>query len=165
MSNAIDDRYCEIERLHGPQGARLAAESHTAAITRIETIVHREQIDCDFERLDGYLFLPPGDTSDLLDRELAAAHRAGLTAVDGLLRAPLEAFDTGPCLRFPAQGQFQPLKYLIGLARAVQSAGGRIYTGTHVQSIEGGLPRTGDDGGGAGGDRQCRGGCHEHTHQ
>src|SRR5213082_1429693 len=36
LSNAIDDRYFEIERLHGPQGARLAAESHTAAIDRIE---------------------------------------------------------------------------------------------------------------------------------
>jgi len=99
-----------------------------------------EQIDCDYERLDGYLFLPPGDTSDLLERELAAAHRAGLTGVEGLARAPLTSFDTGPCLRFPAQGQFHPLKYLAGLAQAIQSAGGRIYTGTHVQEIEGGLP-------------------------
>src|SRR5262245_4668184 len=32
LSNAIDDRYVEIERLHGADGARLAAESHTAAI-------------------------------------------------------------------------------------------------------------------------------------
>src|SRR3954466_12045870 len=34
LSNAIDDRYVEIERLHGDRGARLAAESHTAAIDR-----------------------------------------------------------------------------------------------------------------------------------
>ncbi|WP_406698956.1 FAD-dependent oxidoreductase [Singulisphaera sp. Ch08] len=140
LSNALDDRYFEIERLHGQQGARLAAESHSAAIERIGAIVQLEQIDCDFERLDGYLFLPPGDTSDLLERELSAAHRAGLTSVEGLARAPLTCYDTGPCLRFPAQGQFHPLKYLAGLARAFQSAGGRIYTGTHVQTIEGGLP-------------------------
>src|SRR5688572_9908519 len=36
LSNAIDDRYTEIERIHGPEGARLAAESHTVAIDRIE---------------------------------------------------------------------------------------------------------------------------------
>src|SRR5688500_12144403 len=30
LSTAIDDRYFEIERLHGQTGARLAAESHTA---------------------------------------------------------------------------------------------------------------------------------------
>ena len=32
-------RYFEIEKLHGREGARLAADSHTAAIDRIETIV------------------------------------------------------------------------------------------------------------------------------
>src|SRR5919202_47177 len=49
LSNAIDDRYSEIERLHGEKGARLAAESHTAAIDRIEAIARAERIDCDFE--------------------------------------------------------------------------------------------------------------------
>src|SRR4051794_38628840 len=39
LSNALDDRYFEIERLHGEKGARLAAQSHTAAIQRIEQIV------------------------------------------------------------------------------------------------------------------------------
>src|SRR5437763_2233297 len=104
LSNAIDDRYFEIERLHGEGGARLAAESHTAAIDRIEAIVCREQIDCDFERLDGYLFLPPGADPEVLDRELAAAHRAGLAGVERLPRAPLAPFDTGPALRVPRQG-------------------------------------------------------------
>ena len=56
LSNALDDRYIEIESWHGPEGARLAAESHTDAITMIEAIVGREGIECDFERLDGFLF-------------------------------------------------------------------------------------------------------------
>src|SRR3954453_19808227 len=56
LSNALDDRYFEIERLHGEGGARLAADSHTAAIDRIEAIARGEQLACDFERLDGYLF-------------------------------------------------------------------------------------------------------------
>src|SRR5207302_7167643 len=55
LSNAIDDRYFEIERLHGAEGARRAAESHTAAIHRIGAIAAEERIECDFERLDGYL--------------------------------------------------------------------------------------------------------------
>src|SRR5213082_1785648 len=49
LVNALDDRYFELERLHGERGARLAAESHTAAIDRVEAIVKEEQIDCDFE--------------------------------------------------------------------------------------------------------------------
>src|SRR4051812_22593934 len=115
LSNAIDDRYFEIERLHGEGGARLAAESHTSAIDTIEAVSALEKIDCDFRRLDGYLFLGTGQSADLLDREREAAHRAGLTGVERLARAPLGSFDTGPCLRFPGQGQFHPLKYLSGL--------------------------------------------------
>ena len=141
LANALDDRYFEIERLHGERGARLAAESHTAAIDRIESIVSRERIDCDFERLDGYLFCAPEHDEALLDRELAAAHRAGLHNVErsGARRS---AFDTGPCLRFPNQAQFHPLKYLAGLADAIERDGGRIYTGTHATQIEGGTDAT-----------------------
>src|SRR5687767_14088415 len=39
LSNAIDDRFFEIERLHGERKARLTAESHSAAIDQIEAIV------------------------------------------------------------------------------------------------------------------------------
>jgi glycine/D-amino acid oxidase-like deaminating enzyme/nitrite reductase/ring-hydroxylating ferredoxin subunit len=138
LSNAIDDRYVEIERLHGEKGARLAAQSHTAAIDRIEAIIAEEGIDCDFERLDGYLFVPPGDSKDLLRRELRAAHRAGLADVEQVERAPIDPFDTGTCLRFPRQAQFHPLKYLTGLAQAIEREGGRIFTETHVSTIQGG---------------------------
>src|SRR4051794_19810879 len=128
LSNAIDDRYVEVEKVHGQEGARLAAESHTAAIDRIEANCREEGIDCDFERLDGYLFVAPGQSGDILDQELAAARRAGLAGVEIVPRAPLTSFDTGRCLRFPRQGQFHILKYLAGLARALQRRGGKIYT-------------------------------------
>ena len=36
LVNALDDRYFAIESMHGEKGARLAAESHTAAIDRDE---------------------------------------------------------------------------------------------------------------------------------
>ncbi len=136
LANALDDRYIDIERLHGQRGACLAAESHTAAIDRIEAIVSREKIDCDFERVDGFLFAAPGDT-ELIDQELAAARRAGLHNVNKIGRAPL-SFDTGPCLQFPSQGQFHPLKYLAGLVGAIERDGSRIYTGTHADNITGG---------------------------
>jgi glycine/D-amino acid oxidase-like deaminating enzyme/nitrite reductase/ring-hydroxylating ferredoxin subunit len=138
ISNAIDDRYIEIERMHGDEGARIAAASHTAAIDRIEEIVEREKIDCGFERVDGYLFVPPGESKQVLEDELKAAHRAGLEEVEQVARAPIESFDTGACLRFPRQAQFHPMKYLAGLARAIKSYGGRIFTATHAAEIEGG---------------------------
>jgi glycine/D-amino acid oxidase-like deaminating enzyme/nitrite reductase/ring-hydroxylating ferredoxin subunit len=137
LVNALDDRYFELERLHGENGSRLAAESHTAAIDRIESIVTRERIACDFKRVDGYLFCAPEHDEAYLDRELAATHRAGLQNVAKSGRAPL-AVDTGACLRFPNQAQFHPLKYLAGLAEAIERGGGKIFTGTHATGIQGG---------------------------
>ena len=138
LCTAIDDRYFEIEYLHGEKGAMLAAESHAAAIDRIEAIGTEEGIACEFERLDGYLFVPPNDSKDVLEREVKAAHRAGLTDVAHVERAPIDGFDTGMCLRFPRQAQFHPMKYLAGLKRAIERNGGRIFTGTHAGKIEGG---------------------------
>ena len=140
ITNMLDDRYFEVEKLHGREGARLAADSHTAAIDRIETICKQEHIDCDFTRVDGYLFLAEGHRRDVLERELDAARRAGLRAVALVERAPYPSFDTGPCLRFPNVAQFHPLKYLAKVAEAIRHDGGRIYTGTHADRIEGGVP-------------------------
>ena len=138
LSNAYDDRYVEVERLHGAEGARLTAESHTAAIDKIAEIVSRERIDCDFHWLDGFLFGAKPDDVELLEAELAAAHRAGLRTVEKVARAPVDTFDTGVALRFPRQAQFHPLAYLDGLTRAIMRDGGRIFGETHATKIEGG---------------------------
>ena len=138
LVSALDDRFYHLEKLHGVEGARLAAQSHVAAIDTIERIAQEESIACDFMRLDGYLFVPPGDDLTQLDDELKAAHRAGLVDVSRVDRAPLATFDTGPALRFPRQGQFHVLKYLNGVADAAKQRGARIYNGTHVDRIAGG---------------------------
>jgi len=138
LVNVLDDRYYELERLHGEDGARIAAASHTAAIDQVERNVREEGIDCEFERLDGYLFVPPGESTDQLEDELAAAHRSGITEVEWTERAPMESFDTGRCLRFRNQAQFHPIKYVAGLARATRAQGGRLHPGTHAGEIKGG---------------------------
>ncbi|UOQ78430.1 FAD-binding oxidoreductase [Hymenobacter sp. 5516J-16] len=138
LSFALDDRYTTLEDLFGKDGARLAADSHRAAVDRIEQIVKKEKIDCDFTRLPGYLFLPQSGTPKELDDELEAAHRAGLTDVKRLPDAGTQGFQTGECLVFPNQGQFHILKYLRGVAQAIEKQGGRIFTRTHVTEVHGG---------------------------
>jgi len=138
LVNAHDDLYSEVEKVHGVQGTRIAAQSHTAAIDLIEQIVRDEEIDCDFARLPGYLFCPPGTSSELIDTEMGAAQRAGISGLEIVGRAPITSFDTGRCLRYPQQGQIHPLKYLAQLSNAIQNLGGVIHTGTPVHKIEGG---------------------------
>ncbi|MFC5408336.1 FAD-dependent oxidoreductase [Larkinella bovis] len=141
LSNALDDRYSEIERYHGAEGARIAAESHTAAIDFIERTIRKEGIACDFERLDGYLFLHPTDQPETLNQEFAACRKAGLT-LHRLAQVPGLAVNVGQCLQFPNQAQFHPLKYLKGLAEAVLRLGGEIYTETRVTTVQEGSVKT-----------------------
>jgi glycine/D-amino acid oxidase-like deaminating enzyme/nitrite reductase/ring-hydroxylating ferredoxin subunit len=140
LSNVLDDRFDEVSRLHGVERARLAQESHAAAIRRIEEIAAAERIDCAFTRLPGYLFLEPDQGRERLERELEAARRCGISEVSLLDESPEPGFRTGPCLAFPAQAQFQPLDYIRGLAAAIERHGGRIATGQAVRQVEGGKP-------------------------
>ncbi len=135
LASAQDDRLFTIEDEHGETGARLAAASHAAAIDWIERVGREESIDCDFRRVPGYLFLGPEDDPETLDRELHAAHRAGL-ACERLEGAPIAGFDTGPCLRFPDQARFHPLRFVAGLARALEQRGGRIFSHTRAVGID-----------------------------
>lgn len=142
IATEIDDRYFEIERLHGRRGAALAAESQITAANFIEQTVAAESIACEFERVPGYLFLAATDDPAQLDQEMTAAQRAGVR-VEKIPRAPLPAGapEMRPCLRFPDQAQFDPLKYLDGLAAAVRRMGGQIFLHTRAGNIHGGKPR------------------------
>ena len=143
LGSYIDDGLSEVEKLHGTDALRIAHESHQAAIEKIEEVARAERIDCDLERLDGYLFVAPGGYGmDFLEKEVEAARRIGWNDLDFVDRAPIPGFDTGRCLRAPRQGQFHPLKYFAGLAKAIRGNGGEIYNKTHAAAVHGGPPAT-----------------------
>lgn len=137
--SAVDDRFSELSRLFGADGARLVAESHAAAVNSIETIIADEGIACDFRRLDGWLFNPPSGAALDLEAEARAATRAGLDATMEV-RAPLAGFETGPAIRFPNQGRMNPHAYIVGLAKAASRHGARLFGNAPVVSVEGGHP-------------------------
>ena len=138
LVNAVDERYIDIEKFLGEECARLTADSHTAAIDCAERIIREHKIDCNFERLDGYLFLPPGGSVMGLMEELEAINRAGLTHVERIDSLPNTKINSSAVLRFPRQAQFHPLKYLNAIAGLIVDRGGKIFTGTRVVAVEDG---------------------------
>jgi glycine/D-amino acid oxidase-like deaminating enzyme/nitrite reductase/ring-hydroxylating ferredoxin subunit len=148
LSDALDDGYATLERLHGAEGARLAAESHRAGIDLLERISREEGIDCGFTWVDGYLF-PADDAAeaddagtagvDRLRSELEAARRAGV-AVHETDEPAYAPFTSRNCLRFERQARFHPLRFIEGVASAIEAAGGRIYTDTRAGAVHGGAP-------------------------
>ena len=139
FSNVLDDRYFNLEKIHGSEGARLAAQSHSAAIQKVADIIKEEKIDCDFDFVNGYLFVDtPEDKENILIKELEACHKAGLTTVLSREGLPIEGFGHHPNLRFPMQAQLHPLKYIKRLAELIEERGGRIFTRTYAKEIRGG---------------------------
>ena len=137
LASALDDRLYWLERVHGRERAGLAVASHRAAIDRIEEIAREEGIECGFQRVDGFLYAGEGHSTRELEREFAAAERLGQPAVlEG--DSCWDWYDTGPCLRFPRQAIFHPLRYLAGLAQAAVRRGVAIYTGQRAVQLSGG---------------------------
>jgi glycine/D-amino acid oxidase-like deaminating enzyme len=137
ITHALDDRYYNIEKKHGTNSARIAADSHTSAINFIDRTVSEERIDCQFSRLNGYLFLDPTDDKSSLDKELAALKNAGISSAKIESKSPLESKETYPCICFEDQGQFQPMLYLTAIAKKMsQNNDVKIFTETHAQEIQ-----------------------------
>ena len=57
LSWILNDFYFELESYFGIENAKMISDSHASAIDYIEKIIQEEKINCDFERVDGYLFL------------------------------------------------------------------------------------------------------------
>jgi glycine/D-amino acid oxidase-like deaminating enzyme len=141
LSNLPDSKYSDLVKKHGVEVLRKVAESHTAAIRTIETIAGTEEIECDFQRVPGYLVLAEGDVEDTLEREFRDASGSGLPVAQ-VGTVPLVRSANQPALRFPNQAQFHPMRYLNGLAAACVKRGVRIFGGSNAEAIDPGKPAT-----------------------
>ncbi len=136
LTYALDSRYHQIIHMHGEDIARKVMQSHKAAIDLIEANVSREGLNCDFRRVDGYLYLNEESSEEELTKELEALKQMGNDDVQFMEHAGTSPFDPGLCLRFPMQGRVNPLKYLGGLCREIVRNGGKIFTETHITDFE-----------------------------
>ncbi|WP_373047465.1 FAD-dependent oxidoreductase [Vulgatibacter sp.] len=133
-----DTRWHQIASTFGRESARRLAIGGMEAIALVERLTRELSIDCDFARVPGYLFTESRKDEHELDREVRAAAEAGL-AVSRIDEAPLP-FATAGAIRFEDQAVFHPIAFLRGLARAFVDAGGQIFTGSRVVSVDDGKP-------------------------
>ncbi len=105
--------------------ARSYADANTAGAALLKDWIREYAIACDLERKDAYTYTISPKGREEIVAEAEAARQVGLQA-QVLDRAPLP-FETTGALCFSDQAQFNPAKYLVGLAKAVVDQGGRIY--------------------------------------
>jgi glycine/D-amino acid oxidase-like deaminating enzyme/nitrite reductase/ring-hydroxylating ferredoxin subunit len=135
LTSMCDESFATLIDVRGVDIAKEFYASQAAAIDRIEQIQSAEGIECDFRRLDGYLFPALGTDPAKLDDILKADRKVGIT-VEECKGVPLAGLGGTRCLRYADQGTFHPLKYLDGVARAIKQRGGRLYANTCMEAVE-----------------------------
>ncbi|MBC8133893.1 MAG: FAD-binding oxidoreductase, partial [Deltaproteobacteria bacterium] len=143
LTEVLDTRLHQLIADFGEDGARLAARGQRAAIERIATFVKERTIDCQFQRVSGYLYAETEDGAKIVEQEESAARRLGLSVVK-VNQVPLP-FPVARAVRFDDQAQFHPRVYLLALAEGIDGDGSHIFEQTHVIDVEEG-----------GGDELCR---------
>jgi glycine/D-amino acid oxidase-like deaminating enzyme/nitrite reductase/ring-hydroxylating ferredoxin subunit len=134
LASALDDGFPNLISLFGTDGTRLAVQSHQAAIDKIEEIAKDENIDCDFTRVDGYLFANNSEQNDKLMQELEASHQIGWRDVMLRKHAPLDTLTAFSILQFPNQAHFHVMKYMAGLTQVLLDKDVRVYT--HTKAVD-----------------------------
>lgn len=134
LAPLCDDLVSEMTKIKGQDATKLFCDSQAAAVDRIEQIQESEGIDCDFRRLEGYLFQGRDMPADIIDQELEAVRAVG-APVHRLVGVPFNGCETRHVLRYPRQATFHPTKYLAGLAKVCHDNGVNFFRDTGVDEV------------------------------
>ena len=93
LAPLCDDLVSEMTKIKGKEATKVFCDSQAAAVDRIEEIQKKEKIDCDFRRLDGYLFQGRDMPADMIDQEMDAVREVG-APVHRLMGVPFRAAKT-----------------------------------------------------------------------
>ena len=134
LAPLCDDLVSEMTKIKGYEATKLFCDSQAAAVDRIEEIQRKENIDCDFRRLDGYLFQGRDMPAEVIDQEMDAVRDVG-AAVHRLVGVPFNGCENRQVLRYPRQATFHPLKYLAGVAKACHDSGVEFFRESPVEEV------------------------------
>src|ERR1044071_5469467 len=103
LAPVCDDGVSALAKLRGEDMAAKFQGSQAAAVDRLEQIVKKHDVACDFRRLGAYLFPAPGmDFKEARERqqeEFDALLRAGV-AVEKAIGIALKSFEDAPVLHY-----------------------------------------------------------------
>lgn len=78
LTAQCDDGFDKLIGRRGEDLAKLWYQSKAASIDRIEVNQKELDIDCDFRRIEGHLFLAQGMDVEFLDKEIEATRKVGM---------------------------------------------------------------------------------------
>lgn len=118
--------YHKLIKEFGEEKAKEYALANELAIKKFQEIIKEENIDCDFEKEDAYLYSL--NDIDKLQKEFEAAKKLGIKAeLVNNVEIPIEVKGA---LKFSNQAQFNPIKFLKAISKDLT-----IYENTKALKI------------------------------
>src|SRR4030095_423297 len=120
----LDVPYSTIEKKFSKEKSRLVAESVKEAVNTIRDTIYKHDIDCDFKTTTATLFAKTDGQKEDLDKIRTATNEAGVKNdfVNGL-SIPIKFLKA---MQVDGQATFNPVRYVHGLAKEFEKAGGTI---------------------------------------
>lgn len=126
--------YHYLSKQYGIKFAKKYFEANEEAIKNIEDILRENNIDCNFERKDNYIYTINDENIEKIEEEAESLKYINRDAKK-VGRSDLP-FDIKLGIVFKNQAQFNPLKYLKGLVKYILENNGRIYTNSLCTDIK-----------------------------
>jgi glycine/D-amino acid oxidase-like deaminating enzyme/nitrite reductase/ring-hydroxylating ferredoxin subunit len=133
-------RYRSLRSSHGDDAARTYAEANEWGIGQVERLATELGIDCDLRRKPNFTYTEDPARRDEIEAEVDAANAAGLAAA--FVEETELPFEVAAAVRLERQAEFHPVKYLLGVAAALEDAGAPIFERTRAVGLSGGRVRT-----------------------
>ncbi|MDO6391546.1 FAD-dependent oxidoreductase [Pontibacter sp. BT731] len=125
-----------IAKTRSQEVASTVAQARFTALNFIEQHAQQYSIDCHFARRPWYFFTQEEDMVSNIEKEAEALQQAGM-ATEFVTQVPGLRFDSVQrAVRMDGQARFHPLRYVLGLAKAVTQMGGQIYEHTTVLDLK-----------------------------
>jgi glycine/D-amino acid oxidase-like deaminating enzyme/nitrite reductase/ring-hydroxylating ferredoxin subunit len=130
--------YAKLERMLGGDAARVYGQANQRGIERAFEVAGELGVDCDLRRKPNLTYSESDSERSEIEAEVEAARRAGLPAT--LVEESDLPFPIAAAVRFADQAEFHPVKFLEGVAGALERAEVRIHEGTLAVSVDAGTP-------------------------
>ncbi len=124
LNTLLDTPYADISKNFGENKAGLVADSVKEAIGLVSANISAYNISCGFEDKNAFLFARDPDQEKELEKIAEAALKAGVE-LDYATEIPASMAFT-KAIKVRGQAKFIPTRYVHGIARAFESAGGII---------------------------------------
>lgn len=114
--------------------AKVYFKANKKAISNIKTIIDTENIDCEFEWQNNYVYANTEKDVEKIQNEIKAINSLENNYAEFVLDCNLP-FKTLGTIKTKEQAQFHPIKYMEGLANSITKNGGLIFINSLVTDV------------------------------